>query len=204
MQKTLILGLGNDILCDDGIGMRLAQDLEKMVTQKLKGQTPQNPFGVRPYAPPAGARPDLMHRRGFAISDPTGAGFCVPHFSFLPASIDGLELLEVMDGYDKVFIIDAFKTNDLEIGEVVILGVEDLSHSIYIGSPHSVNLATAVKLCKDKSGLVPEYKIPKEIIIIAVNVFDTQTFSENLSPQLQEKYPDILNKVIEIITGVRP
>jgi len=154
MTKTLILGLGNDILCDDGIGMRLAKDLQKLGTD---------------------------------------TNF-TPDFSFLPASIDGLELLEVMDGYDKVFIIDAFKTIDMEIGEIAVLGVEDLSHSIYIGSPHSLNLATAIKLNENL-----HYKIPKEIIIIAVNVFDTQTFSENLSPQLQEKYPDILNKVKEII-----
>lgn len=184
MQKTLILGLGNDILCDDGIGMKLARDLEKLAAAKI------------------GTAPIFQDKKEKNRSCPYFCG-CVPNFadfSFLPASIDGLELLDAMDGYDKVFIIDAFQAKDLEIGEVAVLGVEDFEHTVYIGSPHSLNLATAIKLCRGERPLaLTIYNIPEEIVIIAVNVFDTQTFSENLSPQLQEKYPQILNRVKEII-----
>lgn len=179
MQKTLILGLGNDILCDDGIGMRLAKDLEKAA------------------AHPPGSGLTQRPQRGQGLTPAFGGGAAV--FSFLPASIDGFSLVDAMAGFDKVFILDAFQTRDLEVGEVAVLGMEDLEHTIYIGSPHSVNLASAVKICGKQARMFPSYKLPEEIIIIAVNVYDAQTFSENLSPQLQEKYPRILNKVKEII-----
>ncbi len=42
MNKTLILGLGSEILTDDGIGLRLVSDLEKVLTfqveKNLKGR----------------------------------------------------------------------------------------------------------------------------------------------------------------------
>ncbi|MFH1453933.1 MAG: hydrogenase maturation protease [Armatimonadota bacterium] len=150
MLKILILGLGNDILCDDGIGIKLAKDLQRE--------------------------------------------FSSYNYEFLPASIDGIALLDVMDGYDKVIILDAFQTKDIDIGEVAVLGIEDLKHTVFIGSPHSINLATALKMSEKLN-----YNIPEDIVIIAINVFDVQTFAEELSSEIQSQYPQILKKVREII-----
>ena len=84
-MKILIIGLGNPILTDDGIGVRAAYALEPM----LKG----------PEAP--GSKPSSGHQfPGTSKID------------IAEASVGGLRLMEMMVDYDKAIIIDALTTTD--------------------------------------------------------------------------------------------
>ncbi len=82
-MKTLVIGLGNPILTDDGIGVKVAyavqNELEVTGTSRKNG------------------------------SDESYRAECASHqiVDVTEASVGGLRLMEMMIGYDKVIIIDA-------------------------------------------------------------------------------------------------
>lgn len=145
-EKILILGLGNDILTDDGIGPKLVNDLTRM---------------------------DLP-----------------ADVDFKTASVGGLELLEIISGYSRMFIIDAIRTAGGKPGHVYFLSPDDFRTTMHISNLHDINFVTALEL-----GNRLNYQLPSEIMIIAVEIAEDLEFSEELSPALQLQYPAILVKV---------
>ncbi len=149
--KTLVLGIGNPILSDDGVGIHVARALKK------------------------------SH-----IEDVT--------FDELAAS--GLELLDVIQGYDKLVIIDAIETRGGRPGQLHILTEKDFEKSIHGSSPHGINIATALALGRK---LVPE-KMPKEVVFFAIEAKDVVNVSENLTPEVEAAIPSIIRRVKEELT----
>jgi len=145
-EKILVLGIGNDILTDDGIGPKLIGDLRKM----------DYPADI----------------------------------TFKTASVGGLEMLEMISGFSRVFLIDAIRTRNGKPGNVYFLPAEDFSETQNLTNLHDINFLTALDL-----GNKLNYQIPGEIMIIAVEIVEDLEFSEELSPVLKKRYPEILSKV---------
>jgi len=150
--KTLILGVGNPILSDDGVGIHVARKFKEMSV-----------LGV-----------DVEE---------------------LAAS--GLELLDMVLGYDKVIIIDAIQTTNGIPGEVHILDEEDFEKSVHGSSPHGINIATALALGRR---IVPE-KMPKVVVFIAVEAEDLINIKEQLTPKVQAALPQVIRKIEDEIKG---
>jgi hydrogenase maturation protease len=131
--KTLVLGLGNPILSDDGAGPAVARELE-----------------------------GRLDPREVTIAE---------------ASLGGLNLLDLLVGYSRAIIIDAIKTESGRPGQIFRLDPTALATTRYTASVHDVDLATALELGK-KIGLT----LPREIVIFAIEVDETGTFSEALTP----------------------
>ena len=149
-MNTLVLGIGNPILGDDGIGFYVAQELANKVTN-------------------------------IDVKD---------------ASTDGLNLLELISGYDKVIIVDAIKTKDGQIGEIYKLEPEDFINTVHFGtSLHDTNLATAIKIGNEL--LVEE--MPKEIVIFAIEVEQVTKFTEEMTQRVKEAAPKVIDLVLEEI-----
>ena len=144
--RVLVLGVGNPILSDDGVGIHVARALRD---KRMKNV----------------------------------------HVEELAAS--GLELLDVVLGYDKVIIIDAIQTKDGEPGELHVLEEKDFERTIHGSSPHGVNIATALALGRK---LVPE-RMPKEVVFIAIEAGDVVNVCERLTPKVSEALPGIVRKV---------
>ena len=144
------MGLGNEILTDDGIGPKLIGDLNRM----------DIPSGI----------------------------------TFKTAGVGGLELLELVSGYSRVFIIDAIRTSGGKPGNVYFFSPDDFRETMHISNLHDVNFFTSLEL-----GNRLNYPIPSEVIIIAVEIAEDLVFSDQLSPALQKKYPEILNKVYKFL-----
>jgi hydrogenase maturation protease len=149
--KVLVLGVGNPILSDDGIGIHVARELKK---RRLAGVDVEE----------------------------------------LAAS--GLELLDVVRGYDKVVIIDAIQTTKGKPGELHILEEKDFEKSIHGSSPHGINIATALALGRK---LVPN-EMPKEVVFFAVEAEDVVNVSEKLTPKVAKALPRILEQVEKELT----
>ena len=66
--KTLVLGMGNPILCDDGVGLRL--------TAAIRG----------------------------------GLAACSDHVTVSDCTVGGLNLLDVIAGFDRLIVLDSIKT----------------------------------------------------------------------------------------------
>lgn len=145
-QSLLILGIGNSILSDDGIGIKLIEDL-------------QNEF-----------KHPLIH--------------------FKTACTGGLEIVEMMQNYNDVFIVDAIKTPDGQPGNIYYYTVDDFKETLHISSFHDISFLIALQFMK-RSGL----KVPENIRIVAIEVVEDSYFSENFSSEIQKQYKNIGDKV---------
>jgi len=149
--KTLVLGVGNPILSDDGVGIHVARELRK---KKLKG----------------------------VVVDELAAS--------------GLELLDVVRGYDKVVIIDAIQTRGGTPGQLHILEEQDFERSIHGSSPHGINIATALALGRR---LVSK-EMPKQVVFFAIEAKDLVNVSEKLTPEVEKALPAIVARVVRELT----
>ncbi|HUU07254.1 MAG TPA: hydrogenase maturation protease [Thermoplasmata archaeon] len=144
-NRILVVGVGNPILSDDGIGIHVARALKE-----------RNP--------------------GVSAEE-------------LPAS--GLELLDMVLGFDTVVIVDAIETRGGTPGEIHILDESDFERAVHGSSPHGINIATALALGRK---VAPD-KMPERVVYVAVEAEDLLTVSESLT----EKVAEALPKVVEMI-----
>ena len=140
-MKTIVLGVGNQILGDDGVGVHVANELKKHI---------QNPN---------------------VIIDEAITG--------------GMNLLDLILGYEKVIVIDAVKTETGENGEVKRIPLNDFS-TMHSCNPHDVSLIEAIKMTR-KLG---ETRIPKDIIVIGIMMKHIPCeFGEKLSKNIATAVP---------------
>jgi len=155
-MRTLVLGIGNSILGDDGVGVHVAQELSR----KIKDEN----VDVR------------------------------------DTSVDGLNLLEFITGYDKLVVIDAIITEDGEAGEIYRLKPEKVcqpSHSAI--SPHHFNLATTLEIGKK---LFPE-EMPEEVTVFAVGTREVARVTEEMTGKVKEAIPRVISLVLEELAQQR-
>jgi len=145
-KKRLVLGVGNDILMDDGIGPRVVQILEK--------ETP------------------------------------VPGLEYETAALGGLELVELMQGYDWVVVIDAIKTKDGVPGTLYEFTPSDFKETLHLTNLHDLSFLTALKF-GEKVGL----KVPTEIYIFAVEIIEDLVFGEEFTPPVQARFKEIVDEI---------
>jgi hydrogenase maturation protease len=148
--RTLILGIGNSILGDDGIGVCVAQELSAQIKNE--------------------------------------------NIDVRDVSVDGLNLLEIIIGYDKLVVVDAIMTKEGEVGDIYRLKPErigDPSRSAI--SPHHFNLATTLEIGKK---LFPN-EMPEEVIVYAVKAEDVTGVTEKMTKKMMEAVPEVVRLVIE-------
>lgn len=147
MRKLLFLGLGNPILSDDAVGIR--------VVDKIKS----------------------------IMGDSNG-------IDFVTGSVAGLRILDVIQGYDELVIVDAIEKGG-EPGTLYKIPIEDLEGTLHFTSLHSINLVTAIELGRKMS-----LKIPKRISIYGIEVKNVVKFSEKMTPEVEESIPKNAEEII--------
>ena len=152
-MKTIVLGLGNPILRDDGVGNRVALELEDKLAQ----------------------RKDI---------------------TVMETSMSGLSLIDLLAGYDKAIIIDAIQTAEGKAGQIYRLTPDAFNNTRHASSPHDVNFATALEL-GNRLGM----SMPKQILIYAIEVADTSTFSEKCTPAVRRAIPACIKMITKELNG---
>ena len=152
-NQILILGMGNDILTDDGIGIKITKELQKTFTS--------------------------------------------PNIVFNTLSLGGMEIIEYLRDFQKVIIIDAIKTLNGIPGAVYQLKPADFKETTHLSNVHDISFLTALKLAKKL-----DIEITDNILIIAVEIVEDMVFGDDFTPQIQEKYSDILIEVNEIVKNI--
>ena len=151
-MRTLVLGIGNPILGDDGVGFRIAQELANEIKDE-----------------------------NIDVKD---------------TSVGGLNLLELIVGYDKVIIIDAIMTENGEAGEIYQLRPADIGEAAQSTiSAHHLDLLAMIKLGKE---LFPG-KMPEEVKVLAVGVQEVAMVTEEMTGKVKEAVPRAVNLVLEEI-----
>jgi hydrogenase maturation protease len=156
-NKTIVVGLGNPILTDDGVGVKVAYEVE----MRLGDQRSEN-------------------------------------LTITEASVGGLRLMELLEGYDRAIIIDAIKThNGHPTGSIYTMDLTDLreiSPTQHSASAHDTSLVTALD-----AGIEMGMKLPQDVTIIAVEVENILDFSEQPTPAVAEAIPKVTEMVLEIL-----
>ena len=151
--KTLVLGLGNTILSDDGAGCRVA-----------------------------GALKERSKNRQVDI---------------IEAGIAGLDFLDLLTSYDRAIIIDAIQTEEGVPGQIYRLEPDALASTRHSGTPHDVNLATALELGRKLS--IP---LPEQIILFAIEAEDVTSFGEICTPAVAKAISLCVEMIVQELDGV--
>jgi hydrogenase maturation protease len=129
IMKTIIIGLGNPILGDDGVGWKVAEEVKKQL------DSPSAPLRSTPVGLPGGegSRVDVEL-----------------------LSLGGISLMEQLIGYERAIIIDAL-ASDQPNGTVIVSKLSELSDysALHITSAHDTSLQNALKLGKDMGASLP-------------------------------------------------
>lgn len=150
--KRLIMGVGNEILMDDGIGPKVVLELEKR--------------------------------------------WPLPGVEYQTTTLGGMEVVEMISGYEWVVFVDAIKTRGGIPGAVYEFTVDDFKETLHLTNLHDISFLQAIELGKTLG-----FKIPEKIYIYAVEIIEDQVFGEEFTPPLKEKYEDILNEINTLIKG---
>jgi hydrogenase maturation protease len=149
--------MGNPILSDDAVGIRLAGDF---------GRT-------------RGAK------AGFEVISECTAG--------------GVDLLHVIEGYDRLVLVDSIQTEEGIPGNWCRFTAEALRGTIHLANLHDANFATVLRLGRQLGMRLP---CDREIHIFAVEVLDNRTFSETMTGRLEEAYPIFSEEIFAELRGL--
>jgi hydrogenase maturation protease len=142
--------MGNPILCDDAVGIRLARAVAER----------------------------LGPREGLDVVD--------------ECSVGGLNLVEVMAGYDRVVVLDSIMTEGGVPGTWFTFDAGALRETLNLRNVHDVNFATALELGRTMGTPLPADEC---IRVYAVEVDDTVTFSETMTPGLEAALPELADEI---------
>ena len=146
-KKILVVGIGNLLLTDEGVGVHIIQELSRM-------KLPEN----------------------VELADIGTASF---------------DLLTFMKGKDKVIIIDALASDD-KPGTLHRLSPDELisGKRKLLTSLHQFGIPQVLNLVKQKN---PKIKIT----IFGIVPEDYQTYSTDLTPELEKALPKIIQQILE-------
>lgn len=147
-MKTIVIGVGNPILQDDGVGIHVANQLRQHVNH--------------------------------------------PDVTFDEALTGGMNLLDLILGYDKAILIDAINIKNAKNGEVKRLLLSDFP-SLHSNNPHDVSLLEALKLAER----LGEKRIPDEIVIIGIVLKEIPyVFGDQLSSKIAAAVPEAVKLTV--------
>jgi len=162
-STTLVIGLGNPILGDDGVGWKVAEQLDADLRQ---------------------------------VDLPEGVNL---EFEFL--SLGGLSLMERMEGYQDVLVVDSIRTSSKPNGMIYSLPLSRLPNlsAGHTTAIHDTSLSTALEVGR-QMGLV----LPADVWVVAVEAEYVFDFSEEMSPEIEAAVPKMVDLVKKILTtGIR-
>ncbi len=147
-MKTIVLGIGNPILQDDGVGLHVIDALRLQMDN--------------------------------------------PMVTLETASTGGMNLLDMIRGYENVILIDAVNQDETDPGKVSRFLLSDF-HTVHSSNPHDVSLSEALQLAKQ----LGEKHLPSTIILIGITVNNTYEFGEHLSSEVASAVPTAVTLVLE-------
>lgn len=145
-MRAVVVGVGNPILGDDGVGIHVARIIDGRIDADVK-----------------------------------------------EAYTGGLNLLDMIIGYDQAILVDAVYIEEMEIGDVRIMELDELG-SAHSSNPHDATLMEAIEMAR-KMG---EERIPDSIKLVGIKIERVEEFGEDIS----EKVEGSIEKAVKMIEGM--
>ena len=111
--------------------------------------------------------------------------------------LGGLEMLEYITGYREVVFIDAMKTGESKVGEISYFLPAHFRETLHLSNVHDLDFCTTLAL-----GRKLDYAIPRDILIIAVEICEDREFGKEYSPEIKKMFPHICRKVLAFLLPV--
>lgn len=189
-MKTLVVGLGNPILTDDGVGVRVAIAVNQALCARQNGSTQwgadeQGEHGQAPGCP----------RSVTSSSASYLLGGC-DDIEVTEASVGGLRLMELMVGFERVILIDALTATSEAPGTVRRMQLDDLraiSPTQHSASAHDTSLVTALDTGRRMGLALPPNQA---IVIYAVAVQNVVDFGQEPTPGVAAAIPRVAAAVL--------
>jgi hydrogenase maturation protease len=118
-----------------------------------------------------------------------------PELDGVDIALGSVEMLEAMMGYEKVIIVDAMVTG-AEPGSYFQVNYSTDGELPTMSSSHGIDLITTLELGKQ---LYSEL-MPKEIMIIGIEVDDVLTMSEECSPVVDKAVDMVVDEILAMET----
>ena len=125
-KHTLVLGLGNPILGDDGVGWRVVEQAQELIRNG-----------------------DTSRQQDEATEVVT------TNVEFDCFALGGLALMERLIGFDRAILVDAIQTRGGDPGAIYRLTLDDLP-TLHANSTHDASLKAALTLGRQLGARLPE------------------------------------------------
>ena len=170
-MRTLVVGLGNPILGDDGVGWRVAEEVKRRLQIA----------DFRSQIEPAESQSAILNPKSEIEVDSLALG--------------GLSLMERLVGYDRAIIVDAVSTGQPP-GTVSRFRLDELPDfsTAHTSAAHDTSLQTALRV-----GRTMGAHLPGEVLIVGVEAQSVYDFSETLSPPVAAAVPVAVRLVLELL-----
>ncbi len=156
-MKILVLGMGNDLYGDDGVGLHAVRLLKDEWAEETASGKPSSSV------------------------------------EFVECLLSGAALLDVIHGYDALVVIDTIMKAEPITGRISILDAADIRD--FPGpSPHYVSVPQVLAIGRE-IGL----KMPRTVVIIAVEAKDLFRLGEGMSEDMHTRLPDILEVAKDVL-----
>ena len=109
-------------------------------------------------------------------------------------SVGGLNLLDVIAGYDRVIVLDSIRTRGGTPGDLYRFTAADLRATQHLSNVHDANFATALELGRRMGMALPR---DDQIHVFAVEIVDNETFGEALTEPLARRFPELVSRVVD-------
>ena len=189
MNKTAVIGIGNSILSDDGVGIKAVNALKSMYkAKKASIGGIYNAAGNSEETECA----EVCDNNRTEFED-TGA--CRSSFTeFIEVSSGGINLMEYMAGFQRAVVIDAIVTGRHKAGTVFKFIYPDIPYTRNTVSTHDMDLPAALELGKHLG-----ISLPSEIIIFAVEAKDTVNFGEELTVEVEKALEKVISEIKSLL-----
>ena len=170
-SSILLIGLGNPILGDDGVGWKIVQEVEAI----LAGD------------PPAAEQ----HRTAISKIRQNRQTIEMDYLS-----LGGLSLMERMLGYGRVILVDSMETGTQPVGKVSVFALSELPNPSagHSASAHDTSLITALKTAEAIGAAIPSM-----VEVVAVEALNAYDFKDELTPEVSKAVPVAVNAVLELL-----
>jgi hydrogenase maturation protease len=174
-SSTLVIGLGNPILGDDGVGWTVAEKVKQQVVNDPRYQICYRAVDSK-----------VVHHH--------------PSVEVDSVSLGGLSLMERMLGYQRVVIVDSMETGQGPVGSVRVFPLSSLSNPMHghSASAHDTSLMTAL----DTANVIG-LPVPGSVDVVAIEARNVYDFSEALSPAVAEAVPLAVQAVMDLLKEAR-
>jgi hydrogenase maturation protease len=152
-MRTIVIGLGNPLLSDDGLGLRAAA----LLRQRLGGDD---------------------------------------RVEVVEAYTGGLDLMELMVGYERAVVVDAVSSGRNRPGTLMELGLDDLLASRNSTSSHDAGLAVALE-----TGKALGLKLPRVVLFFGIEIGNAKDFGEELTAPVQATLPLLVERLLATLAG---